>query len=71
MYYIFRIAESPGCPCGAPAQNEEHILQQCPTYDDLRRQFWPERTSIEEKLYGTTSNLRKTATFITETGLSL
>ena len=71
MYHRFRIAESPGCPCGAPAQNEEHILQQCPTYDDLRRQFWPERTSIEEKLYGTTSNLRKTATFITETGLSL
>jgi len=36
MYHRFRIAESPGCPCGAPAQNEEHILQQCPTYDDIK-----------------------------------
>ena len=71
MHSRFRLVESPGCPCGAAEQTEEHILQHCPTYGNLRKKFWPTDTTVEEKIFGTTQILKNTASFITETGLSL
>ena len=71
MYEKFRRVQSPGCTCGAAAQTAEHILQYCPRFDYIRKQKWPTTTELEDKLYGTSENLRTTVSFMTETGLSL
>ena len=36
-----KIPHSDECPCGTGPQTPNHILQSCPTFDDLRRQTWP------------------------------
>ena len=38
-----KIYLSDECPCGTGLQSPNHILQSCPTFDDLRRQTWPSR----------------------------
>ena len=45
------------------------ILQDCLNHRRLRRDFWPEATTMQSKLYGTIGDLRRTASFITTTGL--
>ena len=71
MYARFRIGESSRCPCGAPSQTAEHILQHCPDYSILRKQMWPSNMDFADKIYGTTEALRVTANFMIEIGLAL
>ena len=59
------------CPCGTGSQTTEHLLQFCPTYEPLRKGIWPDHTPVARKLYGSLRDLRCTATFIRETGISI
>ena len=71
MHNRFKLVDSPKCSCGAAEQTAEHILQDCPNFQDLRREIWPTPTSFEDKLFGPTSTLKITANFIHRTNLSL
>ena len=69
MHRRFRLAPSPSCPCGQAEQTTEHILQDCPELQDLRKEIWPQQSSLQDKLYGTVEALRKTTDFVTRSHL--
>lgn len=69
MHRRFHLAPSPFCPCGRAEQTTEHILQDCPELQDLRKETWPQRTSLQDKLYGTVEALQKTTDFVTKSHL--
>lgn len=71
MFKKFKIGDTDMCPCGLAPQDSKHILQDCPQMDELRRGYWPEETSLGEKLYGTADALLTTAAFVESTGLQL
>ena len=50
LHTKLRVVPSPMRPCGEAEQDMHHILQDCRSFRQLRRQVWPEPTSIEEKL---------------------
>ena len=52
-------------------QKSERLLRSCPTYEPLRKGIWPDHTPVARKLYGSLKDLRCTATFIEETGVSI
>ena len=58
-------------PCGTGSQTTEHLLQSCLLYEPLRKGIWPDYTPVARKLYGSLGDLRCTATFIEETGVSI
>ena len=66
-----KISQTDECPCGSGPQTPQHILQACPTYNDLRRQTWPTAMGLEEKLWGPTESLRRTANFVQDTNLTI
>ena len=66
-----RIGHTEQCPCGTGSQITEHLLQSCPIYEPPRKGIWPDHTPVARKLYGSLGDLRFTATFIEETGLSI
>ena len=59
------------CPCGTGSQTTEHLQQSCPIYEPLRKGIWPDHTPVARKFYGSLRDLRCTATFIQETGVSI
>ena len=59
------------CPYGTGSQTTEHLLQSCPIYEPLRKGIWPDHTPVARKLYGSLVDLRCTATFTKETGVSI
>ena len=69
--YKLRIGHTEQCPCGTGSQTTEHLLQSCPTYEPLRKGIWPDHTPVPRMLYGSLGDLRCTATFIEETGVSI
>ena len=71
LYSKLRIGHTERCPCGTGSQTTEHLLQFCPTYQPLRKGIWPDHTPVARKLYGSLRDLRCTATFIEETGVSI
>ena len=71
LYSKLRIGHTEQCPCGTGSQTTEHLLQFCPTYEPLRKGIWPDHTPVARKLYGSLRDLRCTATFIGETGVSI
>ena len=71
LYSKLRIGHTEQCPCGTGSQTTEHLLQFCPTYEPLRKGIWPDHTPVARKLYGSLKDLRCTATFIEETGISI
>ena len=71
LYSKLRIGHTEQCPCGTGSQTTEHLLQFCPTYEPLRKGIWPDHTPVARKLYGSLRDLRCTATFIRETGVSI
>ena len=71
LYSKLRIGHTEQCPCGTGSQTTEHLLQSCPTYEPLRKGIWPDHTPVVRKLYGSLRDLRCTATFIEETGVSI
>ena len=71
LYSKLRIGHTEQCPCVTGSQTTEHLLQSCPTYEPLRKGIWPDHTPVARKLYGSLRDLRCTATFIGETGVSI
>ena len=65
------LSSSPLCPCRLCAQTTEHVLQDCPLYSPLRKEYWPNESTLYSKLYGTKEELKKTVNFITRTCLSV
>ena len=65
LFHLHRlkISHSDECPCGTGPQPPNHILQSCPTFDDLRRQTWPSPVEAHRKLWGPVETLRQTADF--------
>ena len=71
MYRKLKMVPSPACSCQRGEQTAEHILQVCPRFDDLRREIWPNVTSLESKLFGDRVELIKTCKFIRHTELNI
>ena len=71
LYNKFRIGTTDQCPCERSQQTTEHVLQSCPLFQDLRAKFWPTPVPLLQKLYGNLADLRSTAAFIRDTGLSI
>ena len=71
LYSKLCIGHTEQCPCGTGSQTTEHLLQSCPIYEPLRKGIWPDHTPVARKLYGRLRDLRCTATFIEETGVSV
>ncbi|KAK3762045.1 hypothetical protein RRG08_050620 [Elysia crispata] len=67
MYTKFKIGSTDQCPCAAGAMTAEHLLQTCPLYKVLRKRFWSQPPSLQNKLFGCLDDLRRTATFARET----
>ena len=71
LYSKLRTGHTEQCPCGTGNQTRERLLQSCPIYEPLRKGIWPDHTPVDRKLYGSLRDLRCTATFIEETGVSI
>ena len=69
--YRLRLAHTDECPCGTDSQTPEHILQSCPSHNTLRQETWPYPVDLNEKLWGPTASLRRTADFLVRTGLDI
>ena len=64
----FKVGESGMCECGQGPEDANHILQHCPSFANLRTQTWPSTTPLERKLYGSLSDLQRTAQFVRDIG---
>ena len=62
-YYATRTAAA------ATITTTTHVPQDCLNPQRLTRDFWPEAKTMQSKLYGTIGDQRRTASFITTTGL--
>ena len=73
LFHKFRIGETDQCTCSTDSQTGNHILQSCPLLEELRKKHWPgpTSTSVNQKLYGSLEDLRRTAAFVCETGLTI
>ena len=71
MYNKFKVGESEMCPCNADIMTAEHLLQHCPIHDAMRQDTWQEPTLLKDKLYGNLEELKRTATFVRATGISI
>lgn len=69
LYRKYKLVPSPLCPCGEEEQTAEHVLQRCKRHDQERAAEWSEDTTLNRKLYGGLEDLRRTTTFIAETGM--
>ena len=69
--YRLKISHTDECPCGTGTQTPEHLLQECPQYNDLREKTWNSDVGLEEKLYGSAAELQRTAEFVKHTGLTI
>ena len=59
------------CICNIEDQTTEHIPQRCPNHTNIRNHLWPNNTTLQQKLYGTLEELRRTVSFIQQSGLSV
>ena len=64
-----KIYHSDECPCVTGPQTANHILQSCPTFNDLRHQTWPSPVEAHRKLWEPAETLFQTADFALFTGL--
>ena len=71
MYKKMKLVPSSMCICNIEDQTTQHILQRCPNHTNIRNQLWPDNTTLEQKLYGPLEQLRKTVSFIQQSGLSV
>ena len=71
LYSNLPIGHAEQCLCGTGSQTTEHLLQSCPLYELLRKGIWPDHTPVAHKLYGSLGELRCTAIFVEETGVSI
>ena len=52
MFNKFKVGDSAKCTCGTEDQTTTHILQSCTLLEENREQFWPQKTAVVQKLYG-------------------
>ena len=71
LFTKFRIGQSDQCPCQTASMTTEHLLQTCPLHEALRRQIWTVETPVARKLFGSLGDLRRTAIFAQETGVTI
>ena len=69
MYTKFHCGDAPVCPCGTADMTVEHLLQHCPTHQNLRAETWPAQTPMKKKIFGPVEDLRRTAAYIRATGV--
>ena len=67
----FCVGESVVCPCDTILMTVEHLLQDCPTYQNLRTKIRPADQPLREKLYGSLESLWQTTAFISESGVPI
>ena len=73
-YHLFnklKIGETDRCPCKRGPMDTEHLLQTCPTHEELRKEIWPNAKQLREKLYGNLEDLRRTADFVRRAGITI
>ena len=71
MYTKFKIGPSEICPCQTSSMTTEHLLQECPLYNTLRIRVWPQSETLDKKLFGSLTDLQRTASFVLETGVPI
>ena len=71
MYKKMKLVPSSMCICNIEDQTTQHILQRCPNHTNIRNQLWPDNTTLQQKLYRPLEQLRKTVSFIQQSGLSV
>ena len=71
MHKKMKLVPSSMCICNIEDQTTQHILQRCPNHTSIRNQLWPDNTTLQQKLYGPLEQLRKTVSFIQQSGLSV
>ncbi|KAH3770368.1 hypothetical protein DPMN_171653 [Dreissena polymorpha] len=69
MHYKYRLVPSPTCPCGIEDRTAENILQRYKRHNQERSTKWPQDTTLHQELYVDMDVLRRTTSFIEETGL--
>ena len=69
LFNKFHVGQSDQCPCQTGSMTTEHLLQACPLHDDLRRQTWTVATPVQRKLFGSLEDLRRTASFVLQSGV--
>ncbi|XP_041375231.1 uncharacterized protein LOC121388082 [Gigantopelta aegis] len=70
MHKRFWLLPSSMCTCGEE-QTSEHIIQNCIYLQQLWETTWTTTTTLQKKLYGTSSDLQKTVSFIVTAGLDV
>ena len=73
-YHLFnklKIGETDRCPCKRGPMDTEHLLQSCPTHEELRKEIWPNAKQLREKLYSNLEDLRRTADFVRRAGVTI
>ena len=71
MHRKLKMVPSSACNCQRGDQTAEHILQVCPRFEELRKEIWPDITSLETKLFWDRVELIKTSKFIKLTELNI
>ena len=66
-----KLVRSSQCNCGTDIQTAEHVLNHCPVFTELRDATWPNPIPLQQKLFGSLSDLRATANFIVKSELKV
>jgi hypothetical protein len=62
--YRLRLSATPQYICGINEQTAEHVLQECPLYDQLKKISWPNGTTLHSNLYKAMNVLQITVKLI-------
>ena len=68
LFHKLKIGDTDQCRCRTGSHTTEHFLLFCPNHESLRKQVWPDPTSMSQKLYGSLEDLQRTATFVGKSG---
>jgi hypothetical protein len=60
IYCELKIRETDLCTCGTAPMTTEHLLQECPSYDNERSETGTKAVTLHNKLYGDEENLEMT-----------
>ena len=71
LFHKLKIGTTDMCPCGEEQQTVPHVLQRCQLHEAVRQMTWPAPTQLQEKLFGSKDDLRRTARFMREIGIEV
>lgn len=69
--YRIGLSNAPDSQCETAPHTPEHILQTCTNHQAARVKHWPENRAVQQKLWGTKSDLIKTANLISSVRLEV